>query len=115
MNLRSMPIARRSLLCFGAIAILVVLLGVFSLFQMSNIRSESEVIEQNSIPGIVSSSKLALALARLRLETLRLAADPAKVDATYVKIQDIGVLIEAELARYKTMIGVPEEQEHSTN
>ncbi|GLX15070.1 methyl-accepting chemotaxis protein [Pseudomonas straminea] len=112
MNLRSMPIARRSLLCFGTIAILVVMLGLFSLYQMSNIRSESEVIEQNSIPAIVSSSKLALALARLRLETLRLAADPAKVDATYVKIQDIGVLIEAELARYKTMIVSPEEQEH---
>ncbi len=87
MNLRSMPIARRRMLCFGAIAILVVMLGLFSLNQMTNIRNESEVIERDSIPAIVSSSKLALALARLRLETIHLAADPGRVDGTYAKIQ----------------------------
>ncbi|WNW10200.1 methyl-accepting chemotaxis protein [Pseudomonas sp. DTU_2021_1001937_2_SI_NGA_ILE_001] len=112
MNLRSMPIARRSMLCFGAIAILVVMLGLFSLNQMTNIRNESEVIERDSIPAIVSSSKLALALARLRLETIRLAADPGRVDGTYAKIQEIGGVIEAELARFKALIGSPEEQTH---
>lgn len=55
MNLRSMKNAQRSTLCFGLIATLVVGLGLFGLYQMSNIRAEADLVERDAIPGIVSS------------------------------------------------------------
>lgn len=109
MNLRSLKIAQRSMLCFGLIASLVGGLGLFSLYQMSSIRSESEVIEQDSIPGIVSSDNLAMQLTRVRAEAIRIVAIPENLKTTQENIRKIGEGVDAEFAKYKALINTPEE------
>ncbi|WP_248798155.1 methyl-accepting chemotaxis protein [Pseudomonas sp. MWU13-2105] len=103
MNLRSLKIAPRSTLCFGLIAVVVAALGFFGLHQLSSIRTESELIERDAIPGIVSIDNLALQLARVRVETLRLAAVPSAVDTTRESIRKIGQGVDAEFARYEAL------------
>ncbi|KIH83077.1 methyl-accepting chemotaxis protein [Pseudomonas batumici] len=109
MDLRSLKIAPRSTLCFGVIAVVVAALGLFGLHQLSNIRTESELIERDAIPGIVSVDNLALQLARVRVETLRLAAVPSAVETTQESIKKISQGVDAEFARYKAL-GLTEEK-----
>ncbi|KOP51276.1 chemotaxis protein [Pseudomonas coronafaciens pv. porri] len=104
MNLRKMKIGLRSMLCFGLIAVLVVILGIFGLIKMGSIRAAGELIEQDSIPGIVSSDNLALQLSRVRLETVRLLADPANVDSIDAKIKALREGVNAEFSRYNSML-----------
>ncbi|QHF01492.1 MULTISPECIES: methyl-accepting chemotaxis protein [Pseudomonas syringae group] len=115
MNLRSMNIARRSIFCFGVIVTLVVAQGLFGLFQMSHVRNEAELVERDAIPGIISSDTLALQLANLRLENVRLIAQPDNVDAGYSKIESMGRSIETEFAKYRSMMGNTEveKEEHA--
>lgn len=110
MNLRSMKIARRSFLCFGVIATVVAALGLFSLKQMSSIRSESLMIENDAIPGIVSSDNLALQLVRIRAEALRMLAVPANVRSTQETIRKISQGVDSEFEKYKTMVGSDDEK-----
>ncbi|MCU1739299.1 MULTISPECIES: methyl-accepting chemotaxis protein [unclassified Pseudomonas] len=110
MKLRSMKIAQRSFLCFGLIATVLVVLGLFGLHQMSSIRSEGQVIENDAIPGIISSDNLALQLARIRAEALRLVAIPANVRTTQETITKISQIADAEFARYKQMIDSDDER-----
>ncbi|MCQ2999854.1 methyl-accepting chemotaxis protein [Pseudomonas syringae] len=110
MNLRSMKIAQRSMLCFGLIATLVVGLGLFGLYQMSNIRAEANLVERDAIPGIVSSDSLALQLARIRVEVLRLVAIPIQVDATQATIKKLSQGVEAEFERFKPMLSGTEDR-----
>ena len=115
MNLRSMNIARRSIFCFGVIVTLVVAQGLFGLFQISHVRNEAELVERDAIPGIISSDTLALQLANLRLENVRLIAQPDNVDAGYSKIESMGRSIDTEFAKYRSMMGntQAEKEEHA--
>ncbi|EIO9964894.1 hypothetical protein LRK59_003314, partial [Listeria monocytogenes] len=70
MTFRSFSLAIRSVLCFGLLAILVASLGLFGLLQLSQIRTQGQVIETNNVPSIVEADNLALQLARTRVEVL---------------------------------------------
>jgi len=61
--------------------------GIFGVLQMSQIRNQSWVIENNSVPSIVEADNIALQLARTRIEVLRLLAipDSATVSSTRTK------------------------------
>jgi methyl-accepting chemotaxis protein len=110
MNLRSLGIARRSVLGFGVIATVVAVLGLFGLYQMSGIRAESEQIEQESIPGIISSDNLALQLTRIRAEALRLVAVPANVSTTQETIKRLSQGVDAEFAKYQPRVTSDDER-----
>ncbi|MDB6141143.1 MAG: mcpB 1, partial [Pseudomonas sp.] len=107
MSLRSMNIAPRAFLGFAMIGALMLILGIFALSQMSEIRSAGEEITQNNVPSIRALDKLVEHNARLRVLAyrLRLATDPAtqekiidligkrdqqfdETQATYVKLID---------------------------
>jgi methyl-accepting chemotaxis protein len=104
MNLRSLKIAKRSFFCFGLIATILVALGLFSLYQATQIRSEGEFMTDESIPAIVTSNALAFQLARMRIEVVRLVGIPAKVERTQQTIQKITVAIDDLFAKYRPMI-----------
>ncbi|WP_110972710.1 methyl-accepting chemotaxis protein [Pseudomonas huaxiensis] len=110
MNLRTMKIAPRSFLCFGAIAVVVAALGFFGLNQMSGIRNEGKLIEDDVIPGIISSDNLAFQLVRVRAEALRMLAVPENILSTQQNIKNISQGVDAEFARYKAMVNGNEEQ-----
>jgi methyl-accepting chemotaxis protein len=110
MNLRSMKIATRSIVCFGLIGGLVTALGLFGLNQMAGIRSDGQRIESDALPGIVSSANLEVQLVRLRVEALRLLAVPGAADSTRGTIQAIGQGIDVEFARYRPMVDSDDER-----
>jgi methyl-accepting chemotaxis protein len=115
MNLRSLTIAKRSFFCFGLIATILVALGLFSLYQATNIRSEGEFMTDESIPAIVASDALAFQLARMRIEVVRLVGIPAKVERTQQTIQKMTVDIDDLFAKYRPMIGSESERSNYEN
>jgi len=74
MNLRSFNIAPRAAFCFALITLLVMALGVFSLFKLSDLYTAEQDIETNWMASIQASGELQKDLLNIRLETLRMLA-----------------------------------------
>ncbi len=113
MTFRSFSLAIRSVLCFGLLAILVASLGLFGLLQLSQIRTQGQVIETNNVPSIVEADNLALQLARTRVEVLRLLAipDATTVANTRKKIDSINADIGAGFSRYEKLVSADRERQ----
>ncbi|MCK9749772.1 methyl-accepting chemotaxis protein [Pseudomonas syringae pv. syringae] len=113
MTFRSFNIATRSLLCFGLLAAMVAGVGIFGVSQMSQIRSQSLVIETNSVPSIVEADNLALQLARTRIEALRLLAipDAATVASTRDKIKELNGDVVVAFGRYEKLVSSDHERQ----
>lgn len=113
MILRSLKIAHRSLICFGVLIVLTLCVGLFGLNQISKIRAQGSALETNTIPGIIEADNLALQLARVRVETLRIVAmpDPATQSATVAKLQGISEGVKSGFKRYEPLINSDEERQ----
>ncbi|MBV7562255.1 methyl-accepting chemotaxis protein [Pseudomonas sp. sia0905] len=74
MNLRSLNIAPRAALCFALITLLVMALGVFSLFKLADLYDAEQDIETNWMASIQASGEMQKDLLNIRLETLRMLA-----------------------------------------
>ncbi len=74
MNIRTMPIARRAALCFSVITLILVALGVFSYFQIENLRGAEQNIEKNTLPSIQTIDDIQIELLHARLESIRMLA-----------------------------------------
>ncbi|MDQ7985933.1 methyl-accepting chemotaxis protein [Pseudomonas sp. G34] len=74
MNLRNFNIAPRAAFCFALITLLVMALGVFSLFKLSDLYTAEQDIETNWMASIQASGELQKDLLNIRLETLRMLA-----------------------------------------
>ncbi|WP_040263522.1 methyl-accepting chemotaxis protein [Pseudomonas massiliensis] len=105
MNLRSLKIAKRSILCFGVIATVLAALGLFGLYQMANIRAQAKLVTSEGVPGIVTSDAIALQLARLRMQVLRLVAVPAAAAQTQSTIREISDKLDGLFETYRPMVG----------
>ncbi|RMO04697.1 Methyl-accepting chemotaxis sensory transducer [Pseudomonas cichorii] len=106
MHLRHFKIATRSLICFGVLAALVTGLGLFGLLQLSDIREQGVRMEVIEVPSIVEADSLALKLARIRIESLRLLAipDAETLAITRKKIDEISAEFKAGLERYRQLL-----------
>jgi methyl-accepting chemotaxis protein len=67
MNLRSLNIAPRALLCFGFFAVLVTVQGLFSLWQSSDLKRAQEVVETNVLPTVQRIGDIGNNLTSIRL------------------------------------------------
>ena len=74
MNLRSFNIAPRAAFCFALITLLVMALGVFSLFRLGDLYDAEQDIETNWMASIQATGEMQKDLLNVRLETLRLLA-----------------------------------------
>ncbi|PRA31206.1 methyl-accepting chemotaxis protein [Pseudomonas poae] len=72
MSLRNIRIGLRASLCFGVLAGLLVIVGMFGLGQMAKLRESALVIEETWMPSIESAHDSAALVASIRLEALRL-------------------------------------------
>jgi methyl-accepting chemotaxis protein len=113
MSLRSMNIAPRALLGFASIGVLMIILGVFSLGQMSTIRDSGVEIEGNGLPSIRGISELETLVVRLRVLQYRLLADRsadglAKTDGQFTQRRQ---QLAKTQATYEPLIDSPQEQE----
>ncbi|WP_285426431.1 MULTISPECIES: methyl-accepting chemotaxis protein [unclassified Pseudomonas] len=114
MSLRNMNIAPRAFFSFALIAALMLILGIFSLVQMSNIQAAGDEIARNTVPSIRSLDKMIDTSVRLRVLSFRLLVnrDPAvqqkTLDSMTARFQQMGI---AQATYEKLPIG-QEEKTH---
>ncbi|BAQ73448.1 histidine kinase, HAMP region, chemotaxis sensory transducer HAMP region: chemotaxis sensory transducer [Pseudomonas sp. Os17] len=112
MSLRSLNIAPRASLGFGLLALMVFVLGAFALMQMANMRQQSDEVESNWLPSVMSVGDMSQDLLRLRALTLRLLInrDPQALAQNEAKIKDIKSGLGVAQGRYESLIVLPQER-----
>ncbi|MDR9862092.1 methyl-accepting chemotaxis protein [Pseudomonas baetica] len=112
MSIRSLNIAPRAGLGFGLLALMVFALGAFALLQMSNMRAQSDEVDNNWLPSVMAVGEMSQDMLRLRALTMRLLLnrDPQALQQNVAKLDELrGVLSEAQ-QRYDVLIVLPEER-----
>ena len=86
MNLRSLRIAPRAALCFSAVTLFVILLGVFALVQLKALRDTEQAMEAGWLASIQITDDIQIALLHTRLEAIRLlASEDGATQATAIR------------------------------
>ena len=111
MFLRQWNIAPRAALGFGLIAMMVALLGVFSLSKMSSIRERSEIIEQDWVPSIRMVDAIRENMLRIRTISLRVALDPdpANIDTYRSQYDARNKVLTQLVSDYRELADTPDE------
>ncbi|MCP1685760.1 methyl-accepting chemotaxis protein [Pseudomonas nitroreducens] len=112
---RSMSIGRRASLGFAAMGLLLVFLGLFSLYKLSTLRAASEEIDSNWLLSINHMNQLSGDIARIRLESMRLLVNHESA----ARQRSLELIAEARqdkdkvLADYRRLILSAEEQQRT--
>ncbi len=112
MSIRSLNIAPRAGLGFGLLALMVFGLGAFALQQMSNMRTESDQVDNNWLPSVMAVGEMSQDMLRLRALTMRLLInrDPQALAQNVSKLNELkGSLGDAQ-QRYDALIVLPQER-----
>ncbi|PPA03747.1 methyl-accepting chemotaxis protein, partial [Pseudomonas sp. MWU12-2312b] len=112
MSIRSLNIAPRASLGFGLLALMVFGLGVFALLQMSNMRAQSDQVDDNWLPSVMAVGDMSQDMLRLRALTMRLLInrDPQAQAQNVSKINELKSVLEQAQQRYDKLIVLPEER-----
>ena len=112
MSLRRLNIAPRAGLGFGLMALLVVALGGFALQQMTSMRQQSEQVDDNWLPSVISVGRMTQDMLRIRALTLRLLVntDPVAQQQNRARIDEIKTGLVQAQQRYDALIVLPEER-----
>ncbi|WP_339082845.1 methyl-accepting chemotaxis protein [Pseudomonas sp. TMP9] len=112
MTLRNLNIAPRATLGFGLVALLVLLLGSFSLLQMAEMNTQADKVKSKWLPSIIGVGELSQDVLRLRAMTLRLMlnTDESMATANLSKIEDLYGALAKSKDNYEKYISSPEEK-----
>ncbi|USR41803.1 methyl-accepting chemotaxis protein [Ectopseudomonas hydrolytica] len=112
MSLRNLSIAPRAALGFGLVALLVLLLGAFSLLQMSEMRKQSEAVDQHWLPSMMALGEVSQDILRLRAVTLRLMLnrDPDELQRNLRLADELRTELSAADSSYQKLISGSEER-----
>jgi methyl-accepting chemotaxis protein len=112
MSIRSLNIAPRAALGFGVLAMMVFGLGAFALLQMSNMRAQSDQVDDNWLPSVMAVGDMSQDMMRLRALTMRLLInrDPQAQAQNVAKINDLKSVLDGAQQRYDKLIELPEER-----
>lgn len=112
MSIRSLNIAPRASLGFGLLALMVFGLGAFALLQMSNMRAQSDQVDDNWLPSVMAVGDMSQDMLRLRALTMRLLInrDPQAQTQNVSKINDLKNVLDQAQQRYDKLIVLPEER-----
>ncbi len=113
MYLRNLKIAPRAGLGFAILALLVLILGGFSLLQMNRMQAKSSEVNDNWLPSIQALNEMSQSILRIRAITLRLLInrEPQNLAQNQQRLEDLKQeLLESE-GRYQKLISSSEEKE----
>ncbi|UVL96024.1 methyl-accepting chemotaxis protein [Pseudomonas siliginis] len=112
MNIRSLNIAPRAGLGFGLLALMVFALGAFALMQMSNMRAQSDEVDNNWLPSVMAVGEMSQDMLRLRALTMRLLLnrDPKALEQNVAKLDELRSGLSEAQQRYDGLIVLPEER-----
>ena len=110
--MRQLKIAPRATLSFSLIGVLVILLGLFALYQLKSVREQGEDLSDKGIPSLSALSTVNESMLRLRITAYRLLVDrePDKLVATVARIEELNGQLEAALGRYEKLIDDDQER-----
>ncbi|MGA6097491.1 methyl-accepting chemotaxis protein [Stutzerimonas marianensis] len=110
--LRKLKISHRTLLFFALVAVLLTLLGLFSLMQMAAIRAAGSEIDSDWMPSQAAADDMALGFAQVRSESLRQLAfrDPETQRNSDGLIAAAMADIRQQMTRYEKHITGTEER-----
>ncbi len=112
MSLRNLSIAPRAALGFGLVALLVLLLGSFSLFQMTEMRKQSEAVDQDWLPSVMALGEVSQDILRLRAVTLRLMLnrEPEELQRNLRLADDLRNALSTADSSYEKLISSSDER-----
>ena len=112
MTLRNLNIAPRASLGFGLVALLVLILGGFSLLQMAEMNKQSEQVNQNWLPSILSLGEMNQDVLRLRALTLRLMlnTDETMTRQNLARVEELKGMLGKAQGTYEKLISSAEEK-----
>jgi len=106
-----MNVSRRSALGFGLIGLILLLLGLFAIQKMSQMRTEAEQLSDVWLPSIVALGELNQHTLRTRIHTLRLVLDPSRVEENRATLGDFRDGLRHYEETYQRTIALPHERE----
>ncbi|MGA9704162.1 methyl-accepting chemotaxis protein [Pseudomonas sp.] len=111
MSLRHLNIAPRAFLGFAFIALLVVLLGVFAVNRMTQIRQSSIDMSANQVPSVTALGVITENVLRMRILSFRVLVnrEPAALQEAETRIGVLADKVKAAQAGYATLPQGPEE------
>ncbi|XOV42824.1 methyl-accepting chemotaxis protein [Pseudomonas sp. App30] len=106
MNLRHLNIAPRSLLCFGFFALLITALGLFSLFQFSQLKGSRATLQEQVLPAVQTIGRIKSDLLTIRLgnTNLRVALSSQGADLARTSINRGRDDLQADVRKLKAML-----------
>ncbi|PWE47003.1 methyl-accepting chemotaxis protein [Pseudomonas prosekii] len=112
MSIRSLNIAPRAAIGFGLLALMVFGLGAFALLQMSNMRAQSDQVDNNWLPSVIAVGEMSQDMLRLRALTMRLLInrDPQALEQNLGKLNELKSSLGQAQQRYEALIALPEER-----
>ncbi|MGG5873395.1 methyl-accepting chemotaxis protein [Pseudomonas peli] len=112
MTLRNLNIAPRASLSFGLVALLVLILGSFSLLQMAEMNKQSDEINGNWLPSILSLGEMNQDVLRMRALTLRLMlnSEEAATKQNMARIDELASKMDVAQNRYEALIASDDEK-----
>lgn len=112
MMVRNINIATRATLCFTAITLLLIMLAVFAIIQMGDLRGAEQEVETDWMPSSQQTGLIKAGILRMRLESLRAAStlDPQVLKSVLEKFPKYREGFSKTVNDYDALISSPEER-----
>ncbi|MBU6960687.1 methyl-accepting chemotaxis protein [Pseudomonas sp. CVAP len=106
MSLGNLSIAKRALISFGLIALLVLLQGLFALKQVAEVRATGQHTENVSLPSTRYLGEIRDYILSIRVLSLRMALnrEPKVLDATIARLHQVEGWLEQTLTRFAPLV-----------
>lgn len=106
MSLGNLSIAKRALISFGVIALLVLLQGLFALKQVAEVRATGQHTENVSLPSTRYLGEIRDYILSIRVLSLRMALnrEPKVLDATIARLHQVEGWLEQTLTKFAPLV-----------
>ncbi|MGE8099284.1 methyl-accepting chemotaxis protein [Pseudomonas fluorescens] len=106
MSLGNLSIAKRALISFGLIALLVLLQGLFALKQVAEVRATGQHTENVSLPSTRYLGEIRDYILSIRVLSLRMALnrEPKVLDGTIARLHQVEGWLEQTLNRFAPLV-----------
>ena len=113
MSIRNLKIGIRAGLCFAAMTVLIIALGVITVLQMQRMNDLSDEIDQNWLPAIVSVNDMGISISQIRALTLRMLTqtDANDIRETRERLKDAVETMATAKRRYEALISSERERD----
>ncbi|QZI71513.1 methyl-accepting chemotaxis protein [Pseudomonas protegens] len=107
MTLGHLSIAKRAVISFGVIALLVLLQGLFALKQVAEVRATGQHTENISLPSTRYLGEVRDYVLSIRVLSLRMALnrEPKVLDSTIARLHQVQAWLDQALARFAPLVG----------